>query len=45
MSLGPALQDMRSISTWAIFLPHCYDRGGKIVGTIQDRLGETAFMD
>jgi hypothetical protein len=43
--LGPALQDMANYRHVGNLFAACYDRGGKIVGTIEDRLGEAAFLD
>lgn len=42
---GPTVQDMPRYSHLANLLSMCYDRGGRIVGIIEDHLGESAFID
>src|SRR5207237_4396490 len=42
---GPTVQDMPKYRHLVNLLSMCYDRGGRIVGMIEDRLGETAFID
>jgi hypothetical protein len=42
---GPTVQDMPKYKHLVNLLSMCYDRGGRIVGMIEDRLGETAFFD
>jgi hypothetical protein len=39
------VQDMPGFGHLVTLLSMCYDRGGKIVGMIEDRLGEAAFID
>ncbi len=40
---GPTVQAMPKFGHLVNLLSMCYDRGGKIVGMIEDRLGEAAF--
>jgi hypothetical protein len=42
---GPTVQDMPRYSHLANLLSMCYDRGGRIVGIIEDHLGDSAFFD
>jgi hypothetical protein len=42
---GPTVQEMPKFRHLANLLSMCYDRGGRIVGMIEDRLGEAAFFD
>jgi hypothetical protein len=42
---GPTVQEMPRYSHLANLLSMCYDRGGRIVGMIEDCLGESAFFD
>jgi hypothetical protein len=39
------VQDMPQFKHIVSLFSMCYDRGNKIVGMIEDRLGETAFLD
>jgi hypothetical protein len=39
------VQDMPGFGHLVTLLSMCYDRGGKIMGMIEDRLGEAAFLD
>lgn len=43
--LGPPLQEMQKYKHVVNLFSAAYDRGSKIVGMIEDRLGETAFFD
>lgn len=43
--LGPAVQEMTKYRHVGNLFSAAYDRGGKIVGMIEERLGEAAFMD
>jgi len=43
--LGPALQDMHKYRHVINLFSAAYDRGSKIVGMIEERLGEAAFFD
>src|SRR5216683_649783 len=42
---GPTVQDMPRYTHLANLLSMCYDRGGRIVGIVEDHLGESAFID
>jgi hypothetical protein len=42
---GPTVQEMPRYGHLVNLLSMCYDRGSKIVNTIEDRMGETAFFD
>jgi hypothetical protein len=42
---GPTVQDMPRFTHLANLLSMCYDRGGRIVGIVEDHLGESAFFD
>lgn len=42
---GPCVQDMTKFGHTVTLFSMCYDKGSKIVGMIEDRLGETAFLD
>jgi hypothetical protein len=42
---GPTVQDMPRYQHLANLLSMCYDRGGRIVGMIEEHLGESAFFD
>jgi hypothetical protein len=42
---GPTVQEMPKYGHLVNLLSMCYDRGSKIVGMIEDRMGETAFLD
>jgi hypothetical protein len=42
---GPVIQEMSKFGHLANLFNLCYDKGGRIVGTIEQRLGETAFLD
>jgi hypothetical protein len=42
---GPSVQPMEKYNHVINLFSLCYDRGNKIVGMIEDRLGETAFFD
>jgi hypothetical protein len=42
---GPCVQPMPKYHHLVNLLAMCYDRGSKIVGMIEDRLGEAAFLD
>jgi hypothetical protein len=41
----PVIQDMEKFGHVITLFSMCYDKGGKIVGMIEDRLGEAAFFD
>src|SRR2546429_1088708 len=41
----PTVQDMPQFGHLANLSAHAYDRGSKIVGMIEERMGETAFLD
>jgi len=43
--LGPPLQEMQKYKHVVNLFSAAYDRGSKIVGMIEDRLGEAAFLD
>lgn len=43
--LTATVQEMPAFGNVATLFNMCYDKGGTIVGMIQDRLGETAFID
>jgi hypothetical protein len=42
---GPTVQEMPKYKHLANLLSMCYDRGGRIVGIIEEHLGESAFFD
>jgi hypothetical protein len=42
---GPTVQEMPKYSHVINLFSMCYDRGSKIVGMIEERLGEAAFFD
>jgi aminopeptidase N len=42
---GPTVQEMPRYKHLANLLSMCYDRGGRIVGMIENHLGESAFLD
>jgi hypothetical protein len=42
---GPVVRDMPNYLHLVDLFNHCYDKGGRIVGMIEERLGEVAFMD
>jgi hypothetical protein len=42
---GPVVQDMPKFDHIVNLFSMCYDKGSKIVGMIEDRLGEGAFLD
>jgi hypothetical protein len=42
---GPTVQEMPKYGHLVNLLSMCYDRGSRIVGMIEDRLGEAAFLD
>jgi hypothetical protein len=42
---GPTVQEMPKYGHLVNLLSMCYDRGSRIVGMIEDRMGETAFLD
>lgn len=42
---GPCVQDMPKFEHLVNLLSMCYDKGSRIVGMIEERLGEAAFMD
>jgi hypothetical protein len=41
----PTIQDMPNFKHVVSLFSMCYDRGSKVVGMIENRLGETAFLD
>src|SRR5262249_34756327 len=41
----PIVQDMEKFGHLANLFNMCYDKGGRIVGMVEDRLGESAFLD
>ncbi|HJT78866.1 MAG TPA: M1 family aminopeptidase, partial [Gemmataceae bacterium] len=41
----PVVQDMERFGHVITLFSMCYDKGGKILGMIEDRLGEAAFID
>lgn len=43
--LGPTVQTMPGFGHIVNLFSMCYDKGSKIVGMIEDRLGEAAFFD
>jgi hypothetical protein len=43
--LGPVIQEMPKFGHLANLFNICYDKGGRIVGMIEERLGEAAFFD
>jgi hypothetical protein len=43
--LGPVVQDMPGFSHLVNLMAMTYDRGGRITGMIEDRLGTAAFLD
>jgi hypothetical protein len=43
--LGPAVQEMTKYRHIGNLFSAAYDRGGKIVGMVEDRLGEAAFLE
>lgn len=44
-NLGPPIQEMQKYGHVGNLFSATYDRGNKIVGMIEERLGETAFID
>jgi hypothetical protein len=42
---GPCVQEMPKFRHLANLLSLCYDRGGKVVDMIEERMGEAAFCD
>jgi hypothetical protein len=42
---GPCVRDMPQFGHLVNLFNLCYDKGGRLVGMIEDRLGEPAFMD
>jgi hypothetical protein len=42
---GPVLRDMPDFRHLVNLFSMCYDKGSRIVGMIEDRLGPTAFLD
>jgi hypothetical protein len=42
---GPTVQEMEKYGHVVNLFSMCYDRGNKIVGMIEERLGEQAFLD
>src|SRR5262249_26793725 len=42
---GPTVQEIPKYGHLANLLGMCYDRGSRVVGMIEDRLGEAAFFD
>jgi Peptidase family M1 domain len=42
---GPVLRDMPDFKHLVNLFSMCYDKGSRIVGMIEDRLGPTAFLD
>jgi hypothetical protein len=42
---GPVIQEMPRFGHIVNLFSMCYDKGSKIVGLIEDRLGEAAFLD
>src|SRR5260370_1278726 len=42
---SPAVQDMPKYGHLVNLFSMCYDKGGRVVGMIEDRLGEEAFFD
>jgi hypothetical protein len=43
--MGPVVQEMPKYGHLVNLFNICYDKGGRIVGMIEERLGETAFFD
>jgi hypothetical protein len=41
----PVVQDMPRFENVVTLFSMCYDKGGKILGMIEDRMGEPAFVD
>src|SRR5262249_56485468 len=42
---GPVVQEMSKFRHLVDLFNHCYDKGGRIVGMLEERLGEAAFLD
>src|SRR5262249_33080343 len=42
---GPCVQEMPKFSHLVNLLGMCYDKGSRVVGMIEDRLGDAAFLD
>lgn len=42
---GPVVQDMPKFEHVVNLFSMCYDKGSRILGTIEERIGETAFLD
>jgi hypothetical protein len=42
---GPTVQEMSGFGHVVNLFSLCYDKGSRIVGIIEDRMGETAFLD
>jgi hypothetical protein len=42
---GPVIRDMKDFAHLIDLFNQCYDKGGRIVGMIEERLGQTAFID
>lgn len=42
---GPVVQEMPKFGHVVNLFSMCYDKGAKVIGTIEDRLGEEAFLD
>ncbi|MFO0879580.1 MAG: M1 family aminopeptidase [Gemmataceae bacterium] len=43
--MGPVIQEMNRFGHLANLFNTCYDKGGRLVGMIEERLGEAAFFD
>jgi hypothetical protein len=44
-STGPCVQEMPKFGNVVVLFAMCYDKGSRIVGMIEERLGEAAFLD
>jgi hypothetical protein len=42
---GPIARDMSDFLHLVDLFNHCYDKGGRVVGMLEERLGEAAFFD
>jgi hypothetical protein len=42
---GPIVRDMKDFAHLIDLFNHCYDKGGRVVGMIEDHMGEAAFFD
>ncbi len=42
---GPIVRDMVNYAHLVDLFNHCYDKGSRVVGMLEERLGEAAFLD